>query len=169
MTTEPIYNVLFLCYSNSARSIMAEAILEKVGGGRFRARSAGSHPAAEVDPYALDLLRTLGHPTEVLRTKPWDDFAVEGADSMDFVFTVCDDVAGESCPEWPGQPKTAHWGIPNPANTEGTEALRRLAFADTYRMLNRRIGLFINLPLASLDNMALKYHLAEIGALPRVA
>lgn len=169
MTTEPTYNVLFLCYSNSARSIMAEAILEKVGGGRFRVHSAGSHPAVEVDPYTLDLLRTLGHPTERLRTKPWDDFAGEGAASMDFVFTVCDDVAGESCPEWPGQPKTAHWGIPNPANVTGSEAVRRLAYADAYRMLNRRIGLFINLPLASLDHMALKYHLAEIGALPRVA
>lgn len=169
MTTDPTYDVLFLCYSNSARSILAEAILKKVGGGRFRAHSAGSHPAAEVDPYTIDLLRTLGHPTERLRTKPWDEFAGEGAAGMDFVFTVCDDVAGESCPEWPGQPKTAHWGIPNPANVTGTEAVRRLAYADAYRMLNRRIGLFINLPLASLDHMALKYHLAEIGALPRVA
>ncbi|MGV8841089.1 MAG: arsenate reductase ArsC [Bauldia sp.] len=169
MTTAPIYDVLFLCYANSARSIMAEAILGEVGGGRFRAHSAGSHPAAAVDPYTLDLLRTLGHPTGHLRSKPWDDFAAPAAKPMDFVFTVCDDVAGESCPEWPGQPKTAHWGVPNPANATGAEAVRRLAHADAYRMLNRRIGLFVNLPLAMLDHVALKYHLAEIGALPRVA
>jgi protein-tyrosine-phosphatase len=168
MSEAPIYNVLFLCYSNSARSILAEAILGQIGEGRFRAFSAGSHPAAEVDPYTLDLLATLGLPTDGLRAKPWDEFAVPGSVVLDFVFTVCDDVAGEVCPEWPSQPKTAHWGIPDPAKATGTEAERRLAYADAYRMLNRRIGLFVNLPLASLDNLAINYHLAEIGSLPRV-
>lgn len=165
----PIYNVLFLCTTNAERSIIAQAILERDGEGRFRAFSAGSTPVEAVDPYALDLLRTLGHATEALRTKSWDEYATADSSKMDFVFTVCDDVANETCPDWPGQPKTAHWGIPNPARAQGNEAERRLAYADVYRMLNRRIGLFMSLPLATLDNMALKYHLAEIGALPRVA
>lgn len=168
MADAPIYNVLFLCYTNSARSILAEAILSQIGEGRFQAFSAGSHPAAAVDPYTLDLLATLGLPTAGLRTKPWDEFAAAGSRPLDFVFTVCDDVAGEVCPEWPSQPKTAHWGIPDPAKATGTEAERRLAYADAYRMLSRRIGLFVNLPLTSLDNLAIKYHLAEIGSLPRV-
>jgi arsenate reductase len=168
MPDQPTYNVLFLCYTNSARSILAEAILNRTGEGRFRAFSAGSHPAPSVDRYTLDLLKNLGLPITDLRAKPWDEFAAPGSVALDFVFTVCDDVAGEVCPEWPSQPKTAHWGIPDPAKAIGTEAERRLAYADAYRMLTRRIGMFVNLPLASLDNLAIKYHLAEIGSLPRV-
>ncbi|MGD9739939.1 MAG: arsenate reductase ArsC [Bauldia sp.] len=163
-----VYNVLFLCTANADRSILAEAILRREGGGRFRAFSAGSHPATAIQPFAVDLLKTLGYDTSELRTKSWDEFIETGVPAMDFVFTVCDDVANESCPDWPGQPKTAHWGIPNPARALGNEAERHLAYADAYRMLNRRISLFLSLPLATLDHMALRYHLAEIGALPRV-
>ena len=157
------YDVLFLCTGNSARSILAEAILNRLGEGRFRAHSAGSFPKGAVHPLALDLLQRENHPTAALRSKSWDEFAAPGAPPLDFVFTVCDQAAGEACPVWPGQPVTAHWGLPDPAAVEGTPAEQRLAFADTYRRLERRIGAFVNLPLASLDRMALQHRLAEIG------
>lgn len=157
------YNVLFLCTGNSARSILAEAILNKVGQGRFRAFSAGSQPKGEVNPFALRLLRQSGFDTAFARSKSWDEFAEEGAPRMDFVFTVCDSAAAEACPVWPGQPMTAHWGIPDPAAVEGTETERALAFADAYRQLNTRIGIFANLPVASLDRLTLQGKLDDIG------
>ena len=159
---EPI-NVLFLCTGNSARSILAEAILNRVGAGRFKAFSAGSHPKGEVHPYALQLLKSLNHDTSFARSKSWDEFAAPGAPEMDFVFTVCDNAANEACPVWPGQPMTAHWGVPDPAAVEGTEAEKHLAFADAYRMLNNRISIFISLPMQTLDQLALQQHLDEIG------
>ncbi len=158
-----VFNVLFLCTGNSARSILAEAILQREGGGRFRAFSAGSHPKGEVHPYALDLLQKLGHDTGFARSKSWDEFAEAGAPKMDFVFTVCDDAAAETCPVWPGQPITAHWGVPDPAAAQGSEAEKRLAFAEAYRMLENRIKAFASLPLASLDRMALQRRLDDIG------
>jgi protein-tyrosine-phosphatase len=157
------YNVLFLCTGNSARSILAESVLNRLGSGRFRAFSAGSFPKGEVHPYALDLLRRQSYPTEHLRSKSWDEFAVPGAEPLDFVFTVCDNAAGEVCPIWPGQPMTAHWGLPDPAAAEGSEAQRRLAFVDTLRMLNNRIKVFVSLPLESLDKLSLQSRLREIG------
>jgi len=157
------FNVLFLCTGNSARSVMAEAILNRDGLGRFKAFSAGSHPTGEVHPYTIQLLQKLNYPTAELRSKSWDEFATADAPKLDFVFTVCDDAANEVCPIWPGQPMTAHWGVPDPARATGNEAERRLAFADTYRMMNNRIGIFINLPIASLDRLSLQSKLAEIG------
>ena len=157
------FNVLFLCTGNSARSILGEAILNRVGRGHFRAFSAGSHPKGAVHPLALDLLRSLGNPVEELRSKSWDEFALSGAPQLDFIFTVCDDAAQETCPVWPGHPMTAHWGIPDPARAEGTEAERRLAFAEAHRSLSNRISAFINLPIASLDRMSLKNRLTAIG------
>ena len=159
------YNVLFLCTGNSARSIFGEAILNKAGTGRFTAFSAGSRPAGAVHPYALDLLRQLDRPVSDLRSKAWDELSAPGAPQLDFVFTVCDDAAAETCPVWPGQPMSAHWGIPDPVKVEGTEAEKRLAFADAYRMLNNRISAFINLPIASLDRLSLKNRLDAIGKL----
>jgi len=158
-----LYNVLFLCTGNSARSILAEAILQREGLGKFNAFSAGSCPMGEVHPYALDLLRQLNHPVKDLRSKSWGEFAVPGAPQLDFVFTVCDNAANEVCPIWPGQPMTAHWGVPDPAAAEGKEAERRLAFSDTYRMLHNRISVFVNLPLASLDRLSLQKKLGDIG------
>ena len=157
------YNVLFLCTGNSARSILAEAVLNRLGNGRFKAFSAGSFPKGEVHPYALDLLQRQDYPTKGLRSKSWDEFATPAAEPLDFVFTVCDNAAGETCPIWPGQPMTAHWGLPDPAAVEGTEAERRLAFADTLRMLRNRIGVFANLPIKSLDKLSLQNRLHEIG------
>lgn len=157
------YNVLFLCTGNSARSILAEAVLNRLGNGRFKAFSAGSFPKGEVHPYALDLLQRQDYPTKGLRSKSWDEFATPAAEPLDFVFTVCDNAAGEVCPIWPGQPMTAHWGLPDPAAVEGTEAERRLAFADTLRMLRNRIGVFANLPIKSLDKLSLQNRLHEIG------
>jgi protein-tyrosine-phosphatase len=162
--SERVWNVLFLCTGNSARSILGEAILTRQGEGRFRVFSAGSHPKSEVHPYALDLLTKLNHDTGFARSKRWDEFAAPGAPVMDFVFTVCDSAAAEVCPVWPGQPMTAHWGVPDPAAAEGTEAERRFAFADTYRMLANRISIFISLPMASLDRLALQKRLDRIGA-----
>ena len=162
MTDAP-YNVLFLCTGNSARSILAEAIMNRVGAGRFNAYSAGSEPKGAVNPHALSLLRQMNSPTEGLRSKPWDEFEGPDAPKLDFVFTVCDRAANEVCPIWPGQPMTAHWGLPDPAAVEGTEAEIALAFADTYRMLNQRIGVFVNLPLGKLDRMSLKRRLDDIG------
>ena len=160
---DPVHNALFLCTGNSSRSILAEAILQREGLGRCNAYSAGSQPKGEVHPYALDLLRQLNHPTVNLRSKSWDEFAVAGAPYLHFIFTVCDNAANEVCPIWPGQPITAHWGLPDPAAAEGTEAERRLAFSETYRMLRNRILAFVNLPLASLDRLSLKTTLGEIG------
>jgi protein-tyrosine-phosphatase len=160
--SEP-YNVLFLCTGNSARSIMAEAILNKLGAGKFRAFSAGSQPKGWVHPEAVRLLQSLGYDTSVFRSKSWSEFAEPGAPVMDFVFTVCDNAAGESCPLWPGQPMTAHWGIPDPAETKGNPAEIALAFKDAYRMLNQRIGIFIALPIRSLDKLSLQNRVREIG------
>ena len=158
-----VYNVLFLCTHNSARSVMAESILNREGRGKFKAFSAGSQPSGTVHPFALDLLRRSRHDTGALRSKSWDEFAVPGAPQMDFVFTVCDDAANEVCPVWPGQPMTAHWGVPDPSRAEGTEVEKRLAFADAYRMLQRRIELFLSLPLRSIERLALQKKLDEIG------
>jgi len=160
---ERVFNVLFLCTGNSARSIMAEAILTREGAGRFKAFSAGSYPKGVLHPYAIDLLKKLNYRTDGFRSKSWDEFATENSPLLDFVFTVCDDAAGEVCPIWPGQPMTAHWGIPDPVAVEGTEAERRLAFAEAYRMLSNRISIFVNLPLTSLDRLALQKRLTEIG------
>lgn len=158
-----VKNVLFLCTGNSARSILAEAILNREGQGRFKAYSAGSMPTGKVHPYALDLLRNNNHPLDELRSKSWEEFARPDAPKMDFVFTVCDNAANEVCPIWPGQPMTAHWGVPDPAAVEGNEALKRLAFAETYRFMSNRISIFVNLPLSSLDKLSLQAHLNEIG------
>jgi len=157
------YNVLFLCTGNSARSILAEAIIEREGMGRFRGFSAGSHPKGELNPYAVQLLERLNHDTAAMRSKSWDEFARPEAPKMDFVFTVCDQAAAEECPYWPGQPMSAHWGLPDPAAVDGNEAERRLAFSETYRMLRNRISIFVNLPLNSLDRLALQDRLDEIG------
>ncbi len=162
--TERVYNALFLCTGNSARSILAEAILEKEGKGRFKAYSAGSNPTGTVHSYSLDLLKTLGHPTEEMRSKNWDEFSRADAPQLDFVFTVCDNAAGETCPAWPGQPMTAHWGIPDPAAVTGSEAEKRAAFTEAYRMMFNRISLFLALPLDSIDKMSLQNRLTEIGA-----
>jgi arsenate reductase len=161
--SETPHNVLFLCTGNSARSILAEAILNRVGQGRFKSFSAGSQPKGEVHPYAIDLLKSLNHGTSFARSKSWEEFAVPGAPEMNFVFTVCDNAANESCPIWPGQPMTAHWGVPDPVAAEGTEAEKRLAFADAYRMLNNRISIFTSLPMNMLDRLALQKRLDEIG------
>jgi protein-tyrosine-phosphatase len=160
---EKPFNVLFLCTGNSARSILAESALNRLGAGRFRAFSAGSFPKGEVHPYALELLERQNYPTKDLRSKSWNEFAAPRAEPLDFVFTVCDNAAGEVCPIWPGQPMTAHWGMPDPAAVEGNEAERRLAFADTLRMLNNRISVFVNLPIKSLDKLSLQNRLREIG------
>jgi arsenate reductase (thioredoxin) len=157
------YNILFLCTGNSARSIMAEAILNKVGAGKFRAHSAGSHPKGVVHPETVRLLQSLGYDTSRFRSKSWSEFADPGAPLLDFVFTVCDNAVGEACPLWPGQPMTAHWGVPDPAEATGTDAEIALAFKDTYRMLNQRIGIFTSLPLRSLDQLTLQKKLREIG------
>ncbi|HEY5305599.1 MAG TPA: arsenate reductase ArsC [Pseudolabrys sp.] len=161
--TERPYNVLFLCTGNSARSIMAEAILNRAGAGKFMAYSAGSHPKGEVHPRTLQLLKRLNYATADFRSKPWDEFAVPDAPHLDFVFTVCDNAANEACPVWPGQPMTAHWGVPDPAAATGTEAEIGLAFSEAYRQLNNRISIFISLSLARLDKLSLKKRLDEIG------
>jgi len=157
------FNVLFLCTGNSARSIMAEAIMNRLSGGRFRAYSAGSQPKGRVHPYTLDLLRKLNYDVSGARSKSWSEFAKPGAPQLDFVFTVCDDAAKETCPVWPGQPMTAHWGVPDPAAATGTEAEIRLTFADTFRMLNNRISIFLSLPIRSLDRLSLQRQLDAIG------
>lgn len=162
-TARDPYNVLFLCTGNSARSIMAEAILNRVGQGRFRAFSAGSHPKGRVHPYTLDLLTKLHYDVSGARSKNWREFEGPGAPKLDFVFTVCDDAAGEVCPIWPGQPMTAHWGISDPAGAQGTEAEVRLAFADALRMLSNRINIFVSLPMKSIDQLTLQRRLDEIG------
>ena len=157
------FNVLFLCTGNSARSIMAEAILNREGRRHFRAYSAGSQPAGRVHPYTLDLLRKLSFDVSGLRSKSWHEFSGPGATPLDFVFTVCDNAAGETCPFWPGQPMTAHWGLPDPAAATGTDAEVRFAFADTFRMLSNRITIFVSLPIRSLDKLSLQRQLDSLG------
>jgi len=161
--SDQAFNVLFLCTHNSARSVIAECILNRLGRGRFCGFSAGSSPRGEVHPYALDLLREMDYDTSHLRSKSWDEFAGPDAPTLDFVFTVCDNAANEVCPIWPGQPMTAHWGLPDPSAATGTEAERRFAFADTHRMLFQRISIFTNLPIDSLDKLSLQKRLDDIG------
>jgi arsenate reductase len=163
------FNVLFPCTGNSARSIMAEAILNKLGAGKFHAYSAGSQPKGQVHPETVRLLQGLGYDTLGFRSKSWSEFAKPGAPSLDFVFTVCDNAAGETCPVWPGQPMTAHWGIPDPAEAKGNTAEVALAFKDAYRMLHQRIGIFTALPLRSLDKLSLQNKLREIGRMQGAA
>ena len=161
--SDKVYNVLFLCTGNSARSIIAECILNREGGGRFQAFSAGSNPAGEVNPYAIDILKLQNHSVDNLRSKNWSEFAEPGAPEMDFVFTVCDNAANEVCPVWPGQPMSAHWGVPDPAAVEGAEAVKRAAFAETMRMMTNRISIFVNLPMDRLDRLSLQKRLEDIG------
>ena len=168
MSREP-YNVLFLCTGNSARSILGEAVLNHVGGDRFRAFSAGSHPKGAVHPLALDVLARAGIATNGLRSKPWDEFAAPGARPLHFVFTVCDNAAGEVCPIWPGQPMTAHWGIEDPAAVDGPEFQRRAAFERALDYMRRRIAAFASLPIESLDRLALTSRLQGIGAMEGTA
>jgi arsenate reductase len=156
-------NVLFLCTHNSARSIIAEAVINRLGSGKFKGYSAGSAPSGRVHPFAIDLLGQLNYDTSGLRSKFWEEFTAPEAPRLDFVFTVCGNAANETCPLWPGQPVSAHWGLPDPSAAEGNESERRLAFADTHRMLYQRIGIFVNLPLASLDQLSLQRHLDDIG------
>jgi len=162
-TGQTAYNVLFLCTGNSARSIMGEAILNATGAGRYRAFSAGSHPTGRVNPYAIELLQRNRLPTEGLRSKAWDEFAAPGAPALHFVFTVCDQAVSEMCPVWPGQPMTAHWGVPDPAAVKGTDDEKRKAFLAAFTVLQRRISLFVSLPLHKLDALALKSKLDDIG------
>ena len=165
---EPL-NVLFLCTGNSARSIMAECVLNRLGSGKFRAYSAGSYPAGAVNPLALNLLRKINYDVSKLRSKSWDEFATPEAPPLDFVFTVCDDAANEVCPIWSGQPMCAHWGLPDPAKAQGTDAEKAFAFDDCFRMLHQRISIFVNLPIESLSKLSLQKHLDEIGKLRREA
>src|SRR5438132_7069881 len=162
MSARP-FNVLFLCTGNSARSIMAEAILNKLGAGKFRAYSAGSQPKGRVNPHTIQLLRSLGYDTSGFRSKLWSEFTKPGAPALDFVFTVCDNAAGEICPIWPGQPITAHWGIPDPATADGSEAQRMLAFRDAFRMLERIIQLFLTIKLKELGREKLQRMVDEVG------
>jgi len=163
VSSNPPLNILFLCTGNSARSIMAEAILNRLGQGKFKAYSAGSFPKGEVNPHALTVLRKSNFDVSKLRSKSWDEFAQPNAPKLDFVFTVCDDAAKEVCPIWPGQPMSAHWGLPDPANAEGSEAEQALAFADTFRMLYQRISIFVSLPFDKLSKLSLQKHLDDIG------
>jgi protein-tyrosine-phosphatase len=161
-----IYNVLFLCTGNSARSVLAESILQKDGAGRFRAFSAGSQPKGQVNPFALKVLRSLDYPADGFRSKSWLEFAESNAPRMDFVFTVCDSAAGEACPVWPGHPMTAHWGVEDPAAVEGTDLAKEAAFVAAFRYLKNRIAAFSSLPLASIDKLALGTRLRDIGQMP---
>lgn len=161
--SEGVYNVLFLCTGNSARSIMAEAILNRDGQARFKAYSAGSNPAGEVRPEVIALLKKLNFKTDEARSKDWSEFTEPGAPEMDFVFTVCDNAAKESCPVWPGQPMSAHWGVPDPVTAEGNESEHQVAYNEAFRMLNNRISIFMNLPMSSLDKLSLQEKLEEIG------
>jgi len=163
MSETKIYNVLFICTGNSARSVLVESILNREGSGRFKAFSAGSHPSSRVHPLAVDLLKLMDYPTEHLRSKDWSEFAEPDAPKMDFTFTVCDNAAGEVCPVWPGQPMTAHWGFQDPAAFEGPEVEQRALFLEIFKQIKSRIDVFINLPLASLDKISLQKQLDEIG------
>jgi arsenate reductase len=169
VTTKDPLNVLFLCTGNSARSIMAEIVLNRLGQGRFKAFSAGSQPAGKVNPLALRVLQLAHYDVSGLRSKSWGEFAAPGAPKLDFVFTVCDNAAKEVCPIWPGQPMTSHWGLPDPAQAEGSEAERQLAVADTLRMLSNRIGIFVSLPFDKLSTLSLQQKLEEIGKSPAEA
>lgn len=161
--SDKIYNVLFLCTGNSARSVMAEVLLNVLSKGRFKAYSAGSHPAGRVNPFTLELLAKNGHDTAALRSKSWDEFAVAGAPHMDFVITVCDNAAGEVCPMWPGQPMTAHWGFEDPAAVEGTDEQKRKKFVSVYHQIARRLNILLSLPIDKLDRIALQKEVREIG------
>lgn len=163
MSKDQIFNVLFLCTRNAARSIMAECILNRLGQGRFRGFSAGSHPAGEIHPLAIRHLKGGNYPTGDLRSKAWDEFAAPGAPQLDFVFTVCDNAAREMCPVWPGQPMSAHWGVPDPAAVEGSEAVRAAAFGEAMRYLHNRVSIFVSLPLNALDRLSLQTRLDAIG------
>ena len=160
------YNILVLCTGNSARSILAEALLNTMGAGRFKAYSAGSHPTGRVNPYATEQVRSLGCPVESLRSKSWDEFARPDAPVMDFIVTVCDNAAGEVCPVWPGKPVTAHWGFPDPAAVTGTEEEKRAAFARTMHQIRNRVQLFMSLPLETLDRMAVESRMRALGNEP---
>ncbi|CAM3886574.1 arsenate reductase ArsC [Bordetella tumulicola] len=162
--SDKVYNVLFLCTGNSARSIMAEALLNTLGKGRFRAYSAGSHPGGTVNPFAIDKVQILGYPLEILRSKSWDEFAAPDAPQMDFIITVCDNAAGEVCPVWPGQPISAHWGFEDPAAVQGSDGAKRQVFDKVFRQISARINIFANLPLATLDKAAIQRELKDIGA-----
>jgi len=163
MTGNRPFNVLFLCTGNSARSIIEEAIINRLGAGKFKGYSAGSMPKGQVHPLTISLLAKLNYDTTAFRSKSWEEFSAPGTPKMDFVFTVCDNAANEVCPIWPGQPMTAHWGVPDPVEAQGDDAQRALAFADTYRILNNRIGIFTSLPLRSLDELTLQKQLDAIG------
>ena len=160
---DPVYNVLFLCTGNSARSILAESLLNNLGKGRFRAYSAGSHPAGRVNPFALELLEKNHFPTGELRSKAWDEFAQADSPPLDFVITVCDKAAGEVCPVWPGQPMSAHWGIPDPVAAEGSDDAKRHAFIDAMNQMQRRVSMFVSLPFATLDRIKLQQAVQLIG------
>lgn len=160
------YNILVLCTGNSARSIIGEALFNTMGGGRFKAYSAGSHPTGKVNPFAIEQVERLGYPTEELRSKSWDEFAQPGAPELDFVITVCDRAAGEVCPFWPGQPVTAHWGFPDPAAVEGSDEVKRAAFTQTMHQIRNRVQLFLSLPMETLDRMAIEKRVRAIGQGP---
>lgn len=164
--TDKIYNVLVLCTGNSARSIMAEALINTMGKGRFRAYSAGSHPTGKVNPFAVEQVASLGYSIDNLRSKSWDEFVQPDAPQMDFIITVCDNAAGETCPVWPGQPISAHWGFEDPASVEGSDEEKRRAFAKTCRFIMNRVQLFVNLPLLMLDKTAIKHEMQTIGNTP---
>jgi arsenate reductase (thioredoxin) len=163
---DKVYNVLFLCTGNSARSILAESIMNRLGQGRFRGFSAGSHPNGRVNPNALKLLTHLGFPTDGLRSKSWDEFAAPGSPHLDFVVTVCDNAAGEACPYWPGHPMTAHWGIPDPAAVEGSDIDKMTAFRQAFKAMETRIQSFLSLPIATIDRLRLKQRMDDIGKTP---
>jgi arsenate reductase len=170
MSEDKVYNALFICTGNSARSIMAESILNREGKGRFKAFSAGSHPAGQVNPVAVDILKSMNYPIDALRSKDWAEFDRADAPELNFVFTVCDKAAGEVCPVWPGQPMTAHWGFPDPAAFEGPDVEKRAFFLNVFKQIYFRIGIFVSLPMASLDKLTLQRRLNEIGTtLPRSA
>jgi protein-tyrosine-phosphatase len=166
-TKENPFNVLFLCTGNSARSIMAEAIMNRFGAAKFKAYSAGSQPKGEVNPHAIALLKSLNYKTDEYRSKSWEEFSQRGAPALDFVFTVCDNAANEVCPVWPGQPMSAHWGVPDPAAAEGSDAVIAQAFSDAFRMLQNRITIFTALPLASIDKLSLQKKIDDIGKMRR--
>lgn len=163
MSVKRPFNVLFLCTHNSARSIIAEAVMGRLGKPKFNGFSAGSMPSGKIQPRAIEMLQRLNYDVRSLRSKSWEEFSGPGSPDLDFVFTLCDDAANEACPVWPGQPMTAHWGLPDPSAVQGTEAERAFAYADTHRMLNQRISIFVNLPIESLDKLSLQKHLDDIG------
>lgn len=164
--TDKMYNVLFLCTGNSARSIMAEALVTSMGKGRFQGFSAGSKPGGKVNPFAIEQVQKTGYPAEKLRSKSWDEFALKGAPHMDFIITVCDNAAGETCPYWPGHPSTAHWGFEDPAAVEGTDEEKRAAFEKVFKQITARMNIFVNLPLHLLEKQAIQKEIEKIGDTP---